>query len=200
MLHLPQLMAGGAGHLLDEAGLPPSEVRWWLENARHRRFRAGEAFCEIGQRTYDFAILRSGIVQVYGLTGGGDRVVLDFVFPGGAVMALDAAIRGIASEVVIEMVTGAELWIWPYELRLASFGRHPGWQRLEVLYLEQAFVRKHRRYKSLRTETSRERFARLHSELPPEWVQIPQGLVASYLDITPQYLSRLRAERRKQAG
>jgi CRP-like cAMP-binding protein len=131
-------------------------------------------------------------MQTSAVSADGQNVVLDFQFRGSFVLALDAAIRGLPSQVCIRAATPCTLRVWPYELRREAAARHWGWQELETRLVEEAFIRKNQRYISLRTRSARERLIELATELPEEWRRIPQHLVASHLAITPQYLSALK--------
>jgi CRP-like cAMP-binding protein len=178
--------------------LPPGEVEWMQAMAERRTLRRGEAFCSIGQTRHERAFLHEGILQVYAVSTQGEHVVLDFMFPGSLAMALRGALLGIPSEVCIEAVTPCVLSVWPYEVGAAASARHVEWERLVAWVVTQAFLRKQQRDLALRVHSARERYAAMAAELPGAGQDIPQHLLASYLAITPQYLSRLKREARNQ--
>lgn len=64
-------------------------------------------------------------------------------------------------------------------------------QRLMVEYIKNATDRIY----NLKFQTPKERYNTLLSEFPAIFLQAPLGHIASYLGITPETLSRLRAER-----
>jgi len=173
------------------ADLPESETDWLARMADRREFEKRDHFCVIGQTNHEFAFVEEGLFQVNALSSSGEVVVLDIIFPGGFLLALDAAIKDVACEVQIEALTPAKVWIWPYELRLTAFSRHNGWRSFETVLLERAFARKNQLYHLLRTRSSRERLFNIEDELPSSWATVPRGVLASYLGITPQYLSMI---------
>ena len=181
-------------YLRTRAELPAAEVKWLNSLAERRRLAKGKAFCSVGQTEHELAFVESGILQVFAPSPNGRNILLDFLFPGMMALALDAAVKGVAAEVVFEAVTPCVLKVWPYRLRGVAEARHAEWKTLTLRMTEEAFSRKQQRYLSLRNRSARERFADLDRELPPEWRLIPQHLLAAYLDITPQYLSRLKNE------
>ncbi|WP_454917973.1 Crp/Fnr family transcriptional regulator [Xanthobacter sediminis] len=193
-------MSALSDYILQRTELPPEEVEW-LESIATRRFvPRGGAFCTVGQSEHEFGFVESGILQVSAPGADGRNILLDFVFPGGWALAVDAATRDLPSEVVFEAVTQCALKVWPYALREIASARHPGWKCLAMRMTEEAFQRKQHRYLSLRARTARERFADLRHELPVDWRTLPQHLLAAYLDITPQYLSRLKREAEETAA
>lgn len=187
-------MAGLVDYLQRRANLPMTEVRWLDSLAQRRALAKGMAFCRVGQTEHELAFVESGILQVFTPSTDGRNVLHDFLFPGMMALALDAAIKGTAAEVVFEAVTPCVLKVWPYRLREVVEARHPEWVALTLRMTEEAFSRKQHRYLSLRQRSARERFVNLDSELPSEWRRIPQHLLAAYLDITPQYFSQLKNE------
>lgn len=193
-------MAGFADYLLKRADLPLAEMRWLEALGERRALAKGETFCSVGQTEHELGFVESGILQVFTPSFDGRNTLIDFVFPGAMALALDAAVRGVAAEVVFEAVTPCVLKVWPYRLREAAETRHPAWISLGLRMTEESFSRKQQRYLSLRQLTARERFAALDRELPPDWRLIPQHLLAAYLDITPQYLSRLKNEASRLAA
>ena len=84
------------------------------------------------------------------------------------------------------------LSVWPYEVGEVASARHVEWERLVAWVVAQAFLRKQQRDLALRTHSARERYIAMAAELPDAGQDIPQRLLASYLAITPQYLSRLK--------
>lgn len=178
--------------------LPPGEVEWLRGIAERRSFPRGGVFCGIGQTRHELGFVHEGILQVYAVSEDGAQALLDFIFPGAFALALRSAIQGTPSEVCFEAVTPCVLSVWPYEVRHAAFARHVEWERLAARLTEETFIRKQARDLSLRMRSAQERYLEMLSELPGAGRGIPQHLLASYLGITPQYLSRLRREARRQ--
>lgn len=174
--------------------LPASEADWLERQGRRRTLVRGEAFCTVGQIVHEWGFLEEGILQVYGVQSDGAHATLDFMFPGHFAIAFEAALRGTASNVCFEAVTPCTLVAWPYAIHATALAHHPSWVRLTLRMTEDAFLRKHQRFMSLRVQTAEERYASLAQDLPPGWEQIPQHMLASFLDITPQYLSRLKRD------
>jgi CRP-like cAMP-binding protein len=176
------------------SGLPDEEMQWMRANVSRRRLARNELLYGVGQNYHETAFVESGILQVSSVTYEGEEVVLDYVFPGEIVVALDSAIRNLPSKVDIRAIRPATLVTWPYDMLRVAYTRHPLWMMFEVRYLQYAFLSKNRRYTALRTQSARQRYLQLDSELPPDWRRIPLGSLASFLGISQQYLSKLRGQ------
>ncbi len=183
-------------YITRRSNLPREEAEWLARASERRGLRKGEAFCQIGQARHEYGFLLDGILQVYGVSPRGERIVLDLLFPGTFALAFSGASRGLPADACIEAVTACTLQVWPYELRHKAFARHAEWLRLGLRMAEDAFNQKHQRYLSMRVLNAEERYAAMVAELPDGWRRIPQHLIASYLGITPQYLSRIRRTNR----
>ncbi len=183
-------------YISQRSNLPREELEWLARAGERRTLRQGEAFCQIGQARHEYGFLLEGILQVYGVSPRGERVVLDLIFPGAFALAFSGASRGLPADACIEAVTACTLQVWPYELRRTAFTRHAEWLRLGLRMAEDTFNQKHQRYLTMRVLNAHERYASMVAELPDGWQRIPQHLIASYLGITPQYLSRIRRTNR----
>lgn len=172
--------------------LPENELDWMMATAGIRRLARGDAFLGIGVERHELGYVQDGILQCYGVSQDGDHVVLDLVFPGQFVAALDTALQELPSEVCFEAVVPAVLLAWPFESRDAALARHPGWLQFHGVAVSQAFIRKQRQYLALRTLGAQARHARLEADFPEALDRVPLHVLASYLNITPQYLSTLR--------
>ena len=185
-------MSAFAEYVFRRCDLAAAEVAWFGSMGRLRVVPRGGVYCCIGQPHHEIGFLEEGILQVYAVSSSGRKAVLDFIFPGYPALALESALQGMPSRVCFEAVTTCALRVWAYETRQIASARDPGWDRLATRMTEEAFIRKQRRYLSLRVRNAEERYADLADELPAGWQQIPQHMLASYLDITPQYLSRIK--------
>lgn len=120
----------------------------------------------MGQTVHELGFVESGILQVYAPSPDGRTALLDFLFPGSVALALDAAIKGVAAEVVFEANTHCVIKVWPCRIREDAEARHSSWAPLGLRITEDMLVRKQRRYLSLPQWTARERYANLDRELP----------------------------------
>jgi CRP-like cAMP-binding protein len=187
-------MVGFPAYATLRTELPRSELAWLFSMGKTRSLMRGEVFCDIGQTRHEIGFLEQGILVVYTLAPDGTRMVLDFLFAGHFALPLDAALKRKPSEECFEAVTQCRLSVWPYEVRDLAFARHRGWLQLDNTAAQTAFVRKNRRFLALTTKSARQRYEEMDRDLPPQWRDIPLHLIASYLNITPQYLSRLRRQ------
>jgi CRP-like cAMP-binding protein len=163
-----------------------------------RVIERGDAFCRMGDEQHEIGILLSGLARVFTSSGEGDEVTLDFVFPVELIAAVDAATAQMPSQVTIEMLETSSVAVWPFEIRNEAARRHPDWIDFNRIELENLFRRKNRYARALQTQDAATRYRDWMDQHPGAANRIPQYLIASYLGITPQSLSRIRRQSEAQ--
>ena len=185
-----------ASYVRARTRLPESELEWMAATARPRRLGRGEAFIGIGIEHHELGFIQDGIIQCYGVSYEGDKVVRDLAFPGIFIAALNTAWRGLASKVCSEAVKPVVMLVWPFSIQATAIARDARWQALQSAVIAEGYIRMRRNYHRLRTQAAQTRYSELDTVFPPEGRKVPLHIMASYLNITPQYLSALR---RKEA-
>ena len=70
----------------------------------------------------------------------------------------------------------------------------PNWIKVQKYFAEQMYIELERRIFSYQKEKAKERYQQLIEKYPEYIEQIPLQYLASYLNITPRHLSRIRSE------
>ena len=136
--------------------------------------------------------LLSGIVKISIYNEDGNERVLDFFFPNSFFAAYTSFLTQQPSDVEIETLTTCEVEIikhaeihHAYETSLLA-------NRLGRVVAEQYYIRKTNREKDFLTKSAVERYKNLLDKRPELVQQIPVQLIAKYLGIEPESLSRIR--------
>jgi CRP-like cAMP-binding protein len=94
----------------------------------------------------------------------------------------------------MEAIETSSIAVWPFSIGEEATARHPAWNDLMRIELEDLFRRKNRYARALLTKDAAARYQEWLESHPEGIPRIPQYLVASYLGITPQSLSRIRTQ------
>ena len=70
----------------------------------------------------------------------------------------------------------------------------PKMERFFRMLLEANYIATHKRVAESLSESAEERYLKFIKTYPKLFKQVPQNHIASYLGITPQFLSRIRKE------
>ncbi|RXK85678.1 Crp/Fnr family transcriptional regulator [Filimonas effusa] len=93
----------------------------------------------------------------------------------------------------IQLMEGSVLWAISKEALTALFNKHHDIERLVRIAYEKYYIRLEERYVNAQFKTATERYENLLLERPHIIERAPLGYIASYLGISQETLSRIRA-------
>ena len=177
----------------EKYSLPVALSLQLLEQMEKFTFRKGDFLVQEGERNSNFYIISKGIWRGHYLNDGVD-VSVWFASEGEAMFSSWGYIESTPSLVSIEAMCDSELYgiskskleaFYASSTELANFGRRLFEQ--QFLSLENSII-------SGGSPRAKERYLTLLDENPELLQYVPLKHIASYLWITPQSLSRIRAE------
>ncbi len=171
--------------------LSPSEYALFEEKLIRQRFKKKEHFIEEGKVAHHLAFVASGLMYYY-LSDEGETKVGQFFFEGHWAADFYSFITNEASKINIRALEDTELLLISYEDLEGLYQRLPKFERLGRLFIERVYVSAHQRNNSFLSESPETRYLNLINERPKVVERVPQYLIASYLGIKPESLSRIR--------
>jgi CRP-like cAMP-binding protein len=179
------------------AAPPADEVDAFIAAGRRQLLTKGEFFTAIGDAELALAFLHSGIVRYSVIVPDtGEEVTKDFTVAPVFAVSFGSAVRGEPARVAIAAVEDCVITRWPWRTMETVLDRHPEWQKFRRKVAEWLYVRKEDRELAFLLASPEERYDALLRDFAPVIERIPQHLLASYVGIAPESLSRLRRRRR----
>lgn len=187
--HQQALRAGFTRYVaLSEAEWADIHPRWHL-----CRFQK-DTLMTLPQTVEDrFYFVLSGVQRLYYLTPEGSEVVLGFTFQGNFSGVYDSFVQQAPSQCYLQALTNSELLSIRFADMSALFDAHPAMERWGRLFVQDILFGRVQREVELTTRTAEERYRAFIRRSPDPLRQIPQRHLASYLNMTPETYSRLRA-------
>ncbi|MCF6404686.1 Crp/Fnr family transcriptional regulator [Chitinophaga filiformis] len=145
---------------------------------------------QTSQRSY---FVGKGCLRIYFTTEDGQDATRYFAFENQFATALMSFITGEASEEFIQAVEPAELLYISHKDFFHLLDIIPRWEKFYRSYLEGAYVTNTRRLMSFITLDAVERYRQLLAQNPVIVKRLPNKMVASYLNISQETLSRLKS-------
>lgn len=164
-----------------------------MEHGTEVQLKAGDPILKEGQLCNFFLIVLTGCFRAYRLVN--DReVIVGFSFKGDFDTAPFAFINHSHSTETIEAVTESSA-VKVYRSTLESLrGSHPGLQHFTEQMLAHYIEVLVKRHIDFKTYTAEQLYHTLYRRQPEAVKQIPLKYIASYLGISQERLSRIRAK------
>jgi CRP-like cAMP-binding protein len=180
--------------LRDSLGVTEAEADTLLAEATMRNLAKGELWTHSGEVATEAALVVEGMMRHYYLTESGEAtrwIALAGTFTG----ALGSLLRGEPSQENIAATERTTLLCFSFATFQAVKANSPRLQQFWLALMEQSYLGMEARVQALIALSAAERYAQMHRQFPEIMRQAPLQYVASMLGITPQHLSRLRAQR-----
>jgi CRP-like cAMP-binding protein len=178
------------------AAPPEAQVDAFISAGRRRLLAKGAFFTETGDTNLELGFLHSGIVRYcVSVAASGEDVTKDFSAAPSFILSFASAVRDEPARVAICAVEECVLTHWPFRMFQELFDRDVEWQKLGRKVAEWLYIRKEDRELAFLLLTPEERYDALLAEFASVVDRIPQHLLASYVGIAPESLSRLRRRR-----
>lgn len=160
----------------------------------HHEFSKKELLSKLDVVCDRLFFLKKGCVRFFIYDNKGNEVTTDFSFGPSFITSFTSYINGSPSQVGIEAVSDCSVF-WTTKSKLEElFRRDCRFLEIGLKLTEKVFVISESHMLSLLTKTPLERYEYL-LEMHPEYVlNIPLKYLASYLGMTPETLSRIRAK------
>ncbi len=169
------------------------EGRRLIEQLMVRRdFEKGERILDEGQVSYYIAFIGKGMVRQFYYKNGKD-ITEHFSYEGCIVMCIESLLKQEPTRLMIEALEDGTAYIMPYDKLMLQ--TEVSWE-VNMFYrkvLEYSLITSQIKADSWRFETARERYNNLLRTQPEVVKRAPLSHIASYLLMTPETLSRVRA-------
>lgn len=143
--------------------------------------------------TYN-AFIEKGILRSYTTDAKGNEHIIQFAFEGWWITDLSSFLMGENSTYTIEAIEDSELLLLTAAAREELMDALPVFERYQRLLLENAYIALQARVNSALTATAEEKYTKLTIAYPNIVARVPQHMIASYLGLTPETLSRVRKQ------
>lgn len=175
--------------------MPQDHIQSFAAKACPLEFQRDELFVKEGKVCDSLLFIHKGLFRYFFLHEGQD-ITKDF-----AVDSLNPFCTAYTSftlqkpsELYIEALESCHVWQWKRADLFPIFQEDLFWLRFSKRMAEQLFYRKEQKEMELLKYSAEERYRQFLSDFPGVSQRAPQYKIASYLGITPESLSRIRAQ------
>ncbi len=178
------------------AGVPAEEARRLLERKREKTLKADEFFLRAGEVPRYIGYVVSGLLRLYYIDAEGRDVTKHFSPEGTLAISYSAFLQREESRFFIQALEETKLYVIDHQTYQELLHGHACWQVVARKFADLLFIIKEKRESELLLLNAQERYAHFLEDYPDIEKRVNQYHVASYLRITPESLSRIRAQRK----
>tara|TARA_R110001632_G_scaffold63318_3_gene151499 strand:- start:39947 stop:40519 length:573 start_codon:yes stop_codon:yes gene_type:complete len=159
-----------------------------------KKYKKKDKLASFGEVPTNFFVLKSGIVRSYITDEKGKEFIRALYVPLRAVGAFSSLITKKSTETVYDCLTDCTLLVGDFKKYKQFAKTNIELANLYNVILERLFIRMEKRIFELSLLDAKQRYLKLLRYMPEIETLIPQYHIASYLNVTPVQLSRIRKE------
>lgn len=139
------------------------------------------------------SFVEKGMLRTFTIDEKGNEPILQFSMEGWWIADLYSFLTDEPSQFNIEALEDCELLLITKENWHILLEKVPAFERYFRILIQNNLIATQRRLMSSLSETAEEKYTKLLDNFPGCIQRVPQHMIASYLGITPETLSRIRS-------
>ena len=160
-----------------------------------KKLRKKQYLLQEGDVSKYVAFVEKGLLRSYTVNDKGNEHIIQFAFEGWWIGDQFSFLTGEPSEYNIEAMEDSELLLLTKQAEEQMLEKIPKLERFFRILLQNSLIVTQKRLAGSLSQTAEERYNELIKDCPGTLPQrIPQHMLASFLGITPETLSRIRKQ------
>jgi CRP-like cAMP-binding protein len=173
--------------------LTEEETAFFLSILEPRSLKRKDVFLRAGTVCKDSAFVIDGALKSFTIDREGKEHILSFATPGWWISDMYSLVSQQPAILNIETIADAKVLILSRENQQLLYEKVPKFERFFRILVENSLVANQQRLIDNLSSTAQERYLRFIQKYPGIPSCVPQHNIASYLGITPEFLSKIRA-------
>lgn len=179
--------------------LRPEELQFFHSILKPVSLKKKEWLLREGEIEEHEAFVVKGCLRKYCIDDDGSEIVLQFAVEDWWIGDIASFVEQKPSQVAIQALEDAELLLIHHDDKEALFQQVPAFERMFRLMVQRSLVVLQDRFVATLAQSADVRYQAFMEKYPDIAQRVPQHYIASYLGITPEFLSRVRARMAKKA-
>ncbi|MFO7656698.1 MAG: Crp/Fnr family transcriptional regulator [Bacteroidales bacterium] len=172
--------------------MPENKIDEFLSIGRNSSIEASEFFIRTGEIPHKIAFISSGLFRYVYTNDKGEEFTKGIIVENFFLSSYSAMIMGKPSYFSIEALEDSKVFeiFWKDFVQLTE--KDIFWLKFLLKFVEKGYMVKEKRERDLLLLDAETRYKNFLTEFPGMDQRIKQGIIASYLGIKPETLSRIR--------
>ncbi|WP_394677812.1 Crp/Fnr family transcriptional regulator [uncultured Sphingobacterium sp.] len=147
-----------------------------------------------GETCKDLYFVHRGSIRTYFVTARGQEKTRHIAFENAIITSISSFISQKKSTEFVETLENSELYAINHKDFYQLLSDIPLWEKYYRLFLESTYLCQNQKIENRITLSAKQRYDKLMSEEPIYIQRLSNRILASYLDITQETLSRLKSK------
>lgn len=180
-------------NIAKHVALTPQEQELFLSKTETKPFKAKTILLSSGEIATCTYFVNSGILRSFNINDNIIEHVLHFACEGWWIGDMYSYISGKPGNLFLEVLEDAEVVIITKENQQQLYQEIPKLERFFRILAENSLVSHQERLMDNLSLTAEERFEKFCSKYPTLIQKVPQKHIASYIGVTPEFFSKMKA-------
>jgi len=172
----------------------PGEKTFLEQLFTHRLISRKQFLHRVPETGHHTAFVTSGCLRSYSIDRNGTEHIYQFAPPGWWIADIQSVITGAPGTMNIDAITDSAVLLLHRSDQEKLFSRFPKFERFFRIIMEKSLAANSNRLLDYMCMTAQERYFAFFERYPDLSATIPQKHIAAYIGVTPEFLSKLRAE------
>lgn len=174
-------------------GIPKEELKKLFSYIKKVSLKKDDYFLKVGEIPKRIGYVRSGILRLYYLDKNGKEITKHFCTEHSLAISYSSFIKKEPSRFYIQALENTKLATIDFDTYTTLLNSHNCWQITARKLAEMVFILKEKREAEFLLDDAQARYNQFLNDFPNLINRIKHHHISSYLGITPESLSRIRA-------
>lgn len=180
--------------LAEKISLTEEELSLFTTYLTPKKLRRKQYLLQEGDVCKYVAFVEKGALRSYTVDNKGTEHIIQFALEGWWIADMYSMLTGEPASQYIDAIEDSEVVLISKQAQEELMQRIPKYEHYNRLILQNAYIAAQRRFNHMASLTTEERYTKLVDSYPDIVQRVPQHMIASYLGLTPETLSRTRKQ------
>jgi len=170
------------------------EIAFFTSLLKFKKIKKNQYLLQQGETARYESYVNKGCLKAAFIDQTGEEYIMQFAIEDWWITDVQSFLNGTPSDLEIITLENSELLQIDYQSLNRLFKKYPKFERFYRILNQKHQISLHQYFIGLHSKTAKERYLHFIKRYPYFIHRIPQYQIASYLGITPEYLSKIRRD------
>lgn len=174
--------------------LDKKEEEYFIAMLYEKKLKKRQFFLHASEVSKFSAFVTKGCLRSYAIDNSGFEHILQFAPPGWWITDMASVISGLPGKLTIDALEDSEILMFSRDDQQQLFKTVPKFERFFRILTENSVVAANNRLLDYMSLSAQQRYDVFCKRYPSLMQTLPQKQIASYIGVTPEFLSKMKSE------